>query len=92
MPLNPPRYPRYTGSEPCRSTDPEVFFPDRVRSREEQAAVRICQGCEIKQQCAEYAVWHEGHGVWGGLTTMQRHQIRKQQGIILSSESRQSVA
>ncbi|MGD1219978.1 WhiB family transcriptional regulator [Streptomyces krungchingensis] len=55
---------------PCR-VDPEPFFSDNARERE--AAVRACQSCPIRVQCAEYAVENrEPAGVWGGTTTANR--------------------
>jgi WhiB family transcriptional regulator, redox-sensing transcriptional regulator len=42
------------------------------RSREERAK-RICLGCEVKEECLEYALsTREPYGIWGGLTEIER--------------------
>jgi len=37
---------------------------------------RICQECPIYGDCLEYAVEHEHHGFWGGLTATERKRLR----------------
>src|SRR5699024_9785905 len=41
----------------CAQTDPEAFFPEKGGSTRE--AKRICQGCEVKDECLEYALAHD---------------------------------
>ncbi|MGV0801306.1 WhiB family transcriptional regulator, partial [Mycolicibacterium elephantis] len=49
----------------CAQTDPEAFFPEKGGSTRE--AKRICQGCEVKDACLEYALANdERFGIWGG--------------------------
>lgn len=89
----PPEYPKFTGNEPCRSTDPEAFYPEQWFPRHEQTLRTICGSCDMVQECREWAIWKESDGYWGGLSPADRRMIRKQRGIVLnSSESRQSVA
>ena len=38
----------------CAQTDPEAFFPEKGGSTRE--AKRICQGCEVRSECLEYAL------------------------------------
>lgn len=55
----------------CRGSEVDTFF---VRSLPEaREAIKLCQRCNVKQDCLEYAV-DEGIelGVWGGLTERQR--------------------
>jgi WhiB family redox-sensing transcriptional regulator len=56
--------------------DPDLWFPDSADKKgpptypkdRKQAALAICQGCEVKSQCAEYAEETPGiYGLWGGL-------------------------
>lgn len=63
----------------CAQTDPEAFFPEKGGSTRE--AKRICQGCEVKGECLEYALAHdERFGIWGGLSERERRRLKR--GII----------
>jgi WhiB family transcriptional regulator, redox-sensing transcriptional regulator len=63
----------------CAQTDPEAFFPEKGGSTRE--AKRICQGCEVKDACLEYALAHdERFGIWGGLSERERRRLKR--GII----------
>lgn len=63
----------------CAETDPEAFFPEKGGSTRE--AKRICQGCEVKDQCLEYALTNdERFGIWGGLSERERRRLKR--GII----------
>lgn len=60
----------------CAQTDPEAFFPEKGGSTRE--AKRICQGCEVKAECLEYALAHdERFGIWGGLSERERRKLKK---------------
>ena len=37
---------------------------------------RICRDCPILEDCREYALEHEVHGFWGGLTATERQKLR----------------
>lgn len=59
----------------CAQTDPEAFFPEKGGSTRE--AKRICQGCEVRAECLEYALTHdERFGVWGGLAERERRKLK----------------
>lgn len=63
----------------CAQTDPEAFFPEKGGSTRE--AKRICQGCEVKADCLEYALHNdERFGIWGGLSERERRRLKR--GII----------
>ena len=63
----------------CAQTDPEAFFPEKGGSTRD--AKRICQTCEVKAQCLEYALQNdERFGIWGGLSERERRKLRKQAG------------
>ena len=50
----------------CAQTDPEAFFPEKGGSTRE--AKKVCVGCEVRQECLEYALAHdERFGIWGKL-------------------------
>ncbi|WP_051198420.1 WhiB family transcriptional regulator [Gordonia shandongensis] len=63
----------------CAQTDPEAFFPEKGGSTRE--AKRICQSCEVKAECLEYALHNdERFGIWGGLSERERRRLKR--GII----------
>lgn len=42
-------------------------------------AKRVCAGCPVRINCLHHVMHHpEGYGVWGGLSTGQRREIRKE--------------
>jgi WhiB family redox-sensing transcriptional regulator len=60
----------------CAQTDPEAFFPDKGGSV--WRAKRICQGCEVRTECLEYALDHdERFGVWGGMSERERRKLKR---------------
>lgn len=60
----------------CAQTDPEAFFPEKGGSTRE--AKRICQSCEVRDKCLEYALEHdERFGIWGGLSERERRRLKK---------------
>lgn len=58
----------------CTDMDVNVFFPNPGRAyvRKVLEAKAICGECPIVQDCLRYAVDHEDHGIWGGLTAGER--------------------
>jgi WhiB family redox-sensing transcriptional regulator len=63
----------------CAQTDPEAFFPEKGGSTRE--AKRICLGCEVRDDCLEYALANdERFGIWGGLSERERRRLKR--GII----------
>ncbi|MCI2237869.1 WhiB family transcriptional regulator [Paenibacillus sp. TRM 82003] len=61
----------------CAQTDPEAFFPEKGGSTRE--AKRVCQSCEVRQECLEYALAHdERFGIWGGLSERERRRLKRQ--------------
>lgn len=60
----------------CSQTDPEAFFPEKGGSTRE--AKRVCEGCEVRSQCLDYALANdERFGIWGGLSERERRKLRK---------------
>ncbi len=63
----------------CAETDPEAFFPEKGGSTRE--AKRICQGCEVRDACLDYALAKdERFGIWGGLSERERRRLKR--GVI----------
>src|SRR5512144_1108655 len=68
----------------CQFGDHELFFSPEEEQGEYfrlrvSLAKRICGGCPVRRQCAEYALAvDERYGVWGGLTAEERaRQLRR---------------
>ena len=60
----------------CLGVDPNLFYPERGVSTSEAKAV--CQRCQVKEECLEYAVQNgEKFGIWGGMSERERRRIRK---------------
>lgn len=66
----------WTGRARCQGAAAELFF---VRGlREAGPALRLCQRCEVRDPCLEYALANDiDHGVWGGLTERQRRSLQR---------------
>jgi WhiB family redox-sensing transcriptional regulator len=63
----------------CAQTDPEAFFPEKGGSTRE--AKRICDGCEVRSACLDYALANdERFGIWGGLSERERRKLRREAG------------
>ena len=64
----------------CLGVDPDLFFPERGASTKE--AKGVCGGCEVKNECLEYALRHgEKFGIWGGMSERERRRIRRQRAL-----------
>ena len=63
----------------CREVGIELFFPEeRGNGSDTYSFSRIiCSGCVVKQECLEWAIHHEDHGMWGGTTPTERRRIRQ---------------
>jgi WhiB family transcriptional regulator, redox-sensing transcriptional regulator len=65
----------------CREADPLLFFHPQnergsSRARRDRSAKTICAGCDVRMECADYAVRaREPYGVWGGLSEDDREHI-----------------
>jgi WhiB family redox-sensing transcriptional regulator len=65
----------------CRQADPTIFFhPQNERGasriRRKRAAKRVCAGCSVRLECADYALRaREPYGVWGGLSEEERELV-----------------
>ncbi len=60
----------------CRGVNPNLFYPERGVSTSEAKAV--CAGCQVKEECLEFAVQRgEKFGIWGGMSERERRKIRR---------------
>jgi WhiB family redox-sensing transcriptional regulator len=68
----------------CQGTDTDSFYPE-VGSSIGYTALRVCESCDIIEDCREYAIKHEKHGVWGGMLPVARKEYRRRHGISLET-------
>ncbi len=69
------------GSVACKDKDTEIFFGYTVDTIK-QAKI-ICDECEIKDKCLDFAVINgEDYGVWGGTTPNERFRIAHGKRIV----------
>jgi WhiB family transcriptional regulator, redox-sensing transcriptional regulator len=75
--------PSWRWAAACRSADPELFFPlsESGKALKQIAEAKaICTGCPVRRQCLEFALRTRAHGIWGGLTELERHHGRRPVG------------
>jgi len=72
----------------CRTTDPDIFFPDPMKSRrltgengeamvaQTIVALDLCRQCTIKEACLQFAVNNrETYGIFGGTMPFEREVV-----------------
>jgi len=60
----------------CLEVDATLHFPEKGGSTRE--AKLICRGCEVREQCLEYALEHSEAGVWGGMSERERRKLKRE--------------
>jgi WhiB family redox-sensing transcriptional regulator len=59
----------------CLDANLSWFFPNQGQSGLMQKAIEICNRCEVKEECFDYAMKGQiEHGVWGGTSAEQRRR------------------
>jgi WhiB family redox-sensing transcriptional regulator len=73
---------RWQDRAACRGPQAVAFFPPSQPERKDARLARegrakaICGVCEVRAECLDYALGiQEVHGIWGGLTEAERHQL-----------------
>ncbi len=65
----------------CRDTDPDLFFPVGTTGpalEQIAAAKSVCDSCEAKEPCLEFALTtNQDSGVWGGTSEEERRKLRR---------------
>jgi WhiB family redox-sensing transcriptional regulator len=60
----------------CLGLDTDLFFPERGQLT--LGARKVCDNCEVRTQCLEFAIAHgERWGTWGGLSETQRREFKR---------------
>ena len=64
----------------CRDVDPELFFPPGnglVARAQTERARAVCAGCPVVAECLSFAMRALPEGIAGGLTPIERANIRR---------------
>lgn len=82
--------PAWQADAACNTADAslvDVFFGAGRRDFDGARAKQICAVCPVRTECLDYALDHDPpippgqDGVWGGLTHLERVQLRHQLGV-----------
>ena len=69
---------RYRGA--CIGEDPDIWYPERGETT--LTAKLICERCEVRGDCLEYALdAGEKHGIWGGTSERERRVLRRRRAV-----------
>ena len=71
----------------CKGQPTSWWFPvdNRLPSLiNMRKAIAICKQCPIINECLNYALRNETHGVWGGLREVEREIYRRKNNITLT--------
>lgn len=81
------RHPRLFEKPGCAEVGGDFWFPEKsdglTNTVEMQIAKSICKKCPHQSECAEWGIVNESYGIWGGLVSRERQQIRSARGITL---------
>jgi Transcription factor WhiB len=60
----------------CTKMGFDGFFPSHGQASLARKAIKICQQCDVRYECLEYALQQKiEDGVWGGTTATQRKKF-----------------
>ena len=84
------RRPEEYESPSCATIGGDFWFPDAkvdIKSARDAAMAKsICNRCPHKTECAQWGIFKEYFGIWGGLNQRERQAIRQQRGITIRQE------
>lgn len=62
----------------CRDPmfNPEWWFADTANDHDRKRAIKLCNQCYVRDECAQLGMEHT-EGIWGGLTPQDRRQMRR---------------
>ena len=68
----------------CLGTYTESWYVEGHTAHADYVALRrVCKVCPIRDECAEYAIYNEAFGFWGGLAPKERERLRSKRRIRL---------
>lgn len=63
----------------CLEVAPDMFFPAHRATSMAREAIKICDGCVVKNECLDYALTNRfDEGIFGGLTPNGRRKLIRQ--------------
>ena len=82
------REPREYENPLCAESGGDFWFPEPGQGiiPETVYARSICGQCIHQAECAEWGIYNEHYGIWGGLTESHRKQIRRQRRIEIQED------
>lgn len=76
-----PMFPEWHLKAACFGTEAECFFPPETEVSEDRAVfyakLYFCDHCPVLVKCLESALLNGDIGIWAGMTTFQRNQLRR---------------
>jgi len=88
--------PNWRSASACLSADPDLFFPITMTGPAEKQiaqAKMICAGCQVRQECLEFAMTHDQvYGIWGGTTPEDRQRARRRKRRAAAAAAKRTVA
>jgi hypothetical protein len=84
------KYPDFDQTQNCYALGVDFFYEDKQPNRNtklihQEQLRKMCGTCKFLEACREYAIYHEYHGFWGGMTEYERITFRKQHKIIVQT-------
>lgn len=76
--------PKFDGTQPCATADPELFFPEggsSVHQKHKKLVEPLCNSCQFSTECLQYALESDVLGIWAATTERERQLIRRKTGI-----------
>lgn len=75
----------------CAEVGTELFYLEEELDvpqsfNDYQKAKSLCDTCVHQEDCAEWGILMETHGIWGGLTPKERQLIRRRRRIYVRQE------
>lgn len=71
----------------CAQVDTELFYPEKGGST--RNAKQTCMTCPVREECLTYALDNdEEHGIWGGLSVIERRRVAQERGLVRSTPRR----
>lgn len=85
-----PKYPAYTGTEPCASVG-DTFYCDDTTHLYNEVLFKACNSCPLLKDCFNWALHNEKHFYWGASTSDDRRKVRKQFNITINERWERSA-
>lgn len=69
-----------------------IFWPGKGDHRTFAAAKAVCLTCPVAQDCLDWALTNDEHGVWGGTSSKQRRAMRNGRAPAIAPQPRPRAA